>query len=226
MSIDGFLTRAEVDYLAEKLSHVPDLESEMAIALTGRSSARGNTGRRMKPGSRPPYPLHIEAMLDELKAELVGAVRHVIESRGIDYDGGDTLSGCSKWLIRYRFALSMMVDAGETFDGLCKVIDRARRTMQHEERMDFTEAHRKEANKKLMTAPGIEDLAKLIGEPGHGLNRQRISRLVNAGRLHPESGCVVLDKNGVPKDTRVYRLGDVLDAHAEAPKRKSYGQRV
>lgn len=219
MSIDGFLTRAEVDYLAEKLSHVPDLESEMAIALTGQSTSRGTGGRRAKPGSRPPYPLHIEAMLDELKGELVGAVRHVIESRGIDYDGGDTLSGCAKWLIRWRFALSMMVDAGETFDGLCKVIDRARRTMQHEEREEFTQAQIDEANRLTYTTTDIELLAKRIGEAGHGLNRQRIWRLVAAGRLEPIKA---LDPKSEPR----FMLGDVLEAHEKAPKRKSYGQRL
>lgn len=206
MSIDGFLTRAEVDYLAEKLSHVPDLESEMAIALTGQSSARGNTGRRMKPGSRPPYPLHIEAMLDELKAELVGAVRHVIESRGIDYDGGDTLSGCSKWLIRYRFALSMMVDAGETFDGLCKVIDRARRTMQHEEREEISRAQVDAANRQVVTSSQVEVLARKLGEDFRTLNRKRVDYLRKRGVLRGECH----------DGEWFYRLGDVLEAHRVA----------
>ncbi|MGB3602733.1 MAG: hypothetical protein WBA38_04175 [Gordonia sp. (in: high G+C Gram-positive bacteria)] len=229
MSTDGFLTRAEVDYLGEKLGHIPDLEREMAIALTGGATPKPDGSRHGKPGSRPPYPLHIDAMLDELKAELVGAVRHVMDSRGIDYDSGDSLSGCSKWLIRYRFALSMMPDAGETFDGLCRVIDKARRVMAHEDRMEFTQAQVDEANKRAMTATGIATLAKRIGERGHGLNRQRVWRLVAAKKIEP---IAVLDQEWLtgPDGKKVkpearFLLGDVLDAHEKYPKRKSYGQR-
>lgn len=229
MSTDGFLTRAEVDYLGEKLGHVCDLEREMAIALTGGATPKADGSRHGKPGSRPPYPLHIDAMLDELKAELVGAVRHVMDSRGIAYDAGDSLSGCSKWLIRYRFALSMMPDAGETFDGLCKVIDKARRVMAHEDRMEFTQAQVQEANKKRMTATEVATIAKRIGEPGHGLNRQRVWRLVAAGKLEPikvleQEWIVGPDGKRIEPEPR-FELGDVLEAHAKYPKRKSYGRR-
>lgn len=213
MTTDGFLTRAEVNHLSEKLGHVRDLESEMAIALTGetRAPSTGYT-RHQRPGSRPPYPIHIEDLLDRLTNELDAAADSICKHRGLDYDGGHTLSGRAAWINRYRFALSMIEDADQTFDRLCKIIDTCRRTMNHTDQ-EWSGYQVEEANRQILNAYQIEKLAKRIGEQGWGLNRQRIARLTKRGRLHP-----IRTTTG-DRDANLYRLGDVLDAHAKTPRR-------
>jgi len=217
VTTDGFLSRAEVDHLAEELSHISDIEREMAIALTGMPARQSSGARRPQPGSRPPYPLHIDAMLIELDTKLGAAVAHVAAARGIDSAGtSGSLAAKAAWLTRYRFALSMMDDAGDTFDALCSVIDRARRMMNHIEPDPISPARVGAANRQLVTAWQVEKLAHKLGERGKGLNRQRISRLMHKGALHPVGGGTA--------DTYLFQLGDVLAAHDASPRRRSCGR--
>jgi hypothetical protein len=212
---DLTVTRAELELLAEKLATVSDLSEEMAIALTGQSrNSDGGLGiRRPQPGSREPYPLHLEALICDLTNELSTTVRHICEVRGLP----DTAGGCAsmaKWLIRYRMAIAVMPDGGEIFESLCKVIDRCARAMNQTDDEYVIDQQRWEAaNRQVVTIAAIEKLAPRIDKLGKGLNARRMRTLCkHAGLTHvsedPDTG------------TRFYRLGDVLEAHQRHASRK------
>ncbi|HEY9315804.1 hypothetical protein [Williamsia sp.] len=204
------VTRAELEYLKDKLDQVVDLERRMAIALTDGQSRNSDGGlgiRRPQPGPREPYGLHVEVLLDELQNELTTTVRHICEVRGLSYQGSRYPTALAKWLIRYRVAIAVMEDGGEIFKKLCRIIDRCARSMNTNER-EYTidEEMVKEANRQIVTVSTIEKLAHKLDKVGKGLNARRMRTLCkHAGLTHvsedPDTG------------TRFYRLGDVLDAH-------------
>lgn len=207
MSEQVFLTRAEVDLLATKLEHVPDIEAALALALSGQS-ARVDSEGRAAPASRPPYPVHLEDVRDELCNELSTTIRLLIEERGLSFDGGQSLAAYAAWLTRNRTALQL-VDAGvECFNAICARIDATRRVLGHRDAMLVTEAQVEAANRQWLTASQVEQVARRLGERGHGLNRQRLWRLVEAGKVKPSG-------SGEP----VFQLGDVLAAHETTPRR-------
>lgn len=231
MTDEGFLTRAEVEHLAEKLDHVRDLEREMAIALTGqtRPQAAGGYSRHQKPGSRPPYPIHIADLLDELGNELSTTCRDIEETRGHRYDAGCTLVAMADWITEQRFALSFMENGVETFDCLCKIIDRCRAAMGHITE-DWSAYKVDDARRQALTAYEIEHVAKRLGEQGWGLNRQRVDRLKKAKKIRPvEMELVTVGdedeggKDGKGKVRKVDRfwMGEVLDAHLKTPRRRA-----
>lgn len=205
---DLTVTRAEIELLAEKLATVSDLSEEMAIALTGESRiSDGGLGiRRPQPGSREPYPLHLESLIDDLMNELSTTVRHICEVRGLTGGGGGCASMAS-WLIRYRMAIAVMPDGGEIFESLCKVIDRCARAMnQTEDEYVIDQRRLDQANKSVVTLATIEPIARKLGDLGKGLNRERMRTLAKRGGLEHVS---------IDDDTKAkfYRLGDVLEAH-------------
>lgn len=209
MTEEGFLSRAEIIHLAEKLSHVSDLEREMAIALTGQTRPRGGGyTRHQKPGSKPPYPLHIADLLDELGNELTTTARDICEHRGLEYDGGSSIAGVAKWISHHRHALAFMAHAAELFEGMCSIIDRCQRAMNHIEAEHVIDHARVEAaNRQVVTREAMEKLAPKLGEAAKGLTARRVKYMENRG---------VLDRAGTDPDSGVafYRLGDVLHAHA------------
>lgn len=208
MSDQGFLTRAEVDLLAGKLDHVADIEAALALALSGQAARLDGDGGRSVPGSRPPYPIELEHVAAELGNELSTTVRYLQSERGLpDVDGG-TMAACAAWLTRHRFALQLVEAGGECFDALCHQIDKTRRILGHRDAMLVTDAQVEAANRQLLTASQVEQIARRLGERGHGLNRQRVWRLVEAGKVRPSG-------DGEP----VFRLGDVLAAHESTPRR-------
>lgn len=207
---DFFISRAEIDYLRTKLETVASLEAEMAIALTGQSRMNdGPTTSRPKPHSKPPYPIHLEDEIAELRNELTTVARDICETRGLIYDGGGSCAGVAKWLVRYRIALAMMPQAVDLFHGLCKQIDHCARMMnQHEEEYVLDRAMYERANRQVMTGVQIGKLAYKLGEQGKGLTRKRIDSLRERHDLpftqDPETGVYF------------YRLGDVIEWHRAA----------
>lgn len=212
---DGFfITRAELEHLREKLELVPDLVEEMAVARDGRARITdGPSTSKGKPGSRPPYPIHLEDMAAELSNELSTTIRDICETRGLEADCTGWPAGMAKWLIRYRVALAMMPQAPELFEALCKRIDHCARTMNHlEEERVLDPIRLQHANRQVMTGPQIERLAYKLGDQGKGLTRKRIDSLrIRHALAHT-----------MDEGVYFYRLGDVIEAHAAA---KRYRQR-
>lgn len=204
-----YLTRAEVEYLAEKLDQLPEIERELAIALTGQTRSPDTSGPRSQPRSRPPYPVHIEVLLDELKAKLVTAVRDVEQTRGIVYESGDTITACGVWLKRHRVALQMMATGVKRFDSLCTIIDRCSNTLGRNHVAPLAPAEKAMARSAIVTASTIETVAKRVG--AQGLNDRRLRLLAKRGAVRSVSTAA--------DGSILYRLGDVLDAHRDTPRR-------
>lgn len=205
-----FLTDAEVDYLADQLALLPEIERELAIALTGQSRTGDSSGPRSQPRSRPPYPIHLQVLADELKAMLVAAVRDVEEARGPAYDSGDTITACGVWLAKHRTALQAMESGIETFDDLCAIIDRCTQCLGWHQVPPLAPAEREAARSAIVTASTVEAIAKRVG--AQGLNDKRLRLLAKRGAVRSVS---------VAADGSVlYRLGDVLDAHRDTPSRR------
>ena len=206
-----FLSRADVEYLRDQLDALPEIEQDLAIALTAEIHvAPSGSGRRTQPRSRPPYPIHLEALRDELKAELVAAVRDICETRGLTYDGADTITGCGAWLTRNRFALQLMDSGVKTFELLCKIINRSRRTLGYDDVAPLAPAEKSAARVAFVSLSTIEAVARRCGE--YELTRKRLRWLAEREFVVPV--------NKYPDGTLAYRLGDVLDAHRDAPSRR------
>ncbi|UAW08346.1 helix-turn-helix DNA binding domain protein [Gordonia phage Whitney] len=205
---DRFLTRAEVDHLAGQLELLPEIEREIAIGLTGQTRMSESNGRS-QPRSRPPYPVHLQVLCDDLKTELVSAVRDICESRTLDYSGADTITGAGKWIHHNRFALQLMESGVETFESLCKVIDRCGRTLGQDDAAPLAPAERDRARAAIVTVSTIEAVAKRVG--AQGLTSKRLRLLAKKSAVRP----VTTAADG----SVLYRLGEVLDAHRDMPKR-------
>ncbi len=216
------LTRADIDELAAKLDLLPDLEREMAIALTGTTRPGGPGVRRPAPSSRPPDPIHIEELLAALHATLLATVRAIERDRGAVYDSGASITAVGAWLLRYRFALQLMASGVELRDQLVAIIDRCSRAMNHvEPEYVYSEARVKKANRKVVTGPQVEKLAYKLGDCGRGLNRKRVTYLRRRGLLAGWRDSTPI--GGVEPEWK-YRLGDVLAAHQKARSYKQSGQ--
>ena len=211
---DLALTPKELKTLATRLDTIDDIELRAAIALSGGSTTPPDLNHtRPQPRSRPPYPLHLEAMLETLYNELGTVARDMCESRGVTYPGGQSCSAVAHWISDYRTSLATMPHGVELYDGLLKAIDEAARAVNQ---LDAERAISREmvdaANRSIVTVSTIEGIAKKLGDEGRGLGRERMQTLIRSSGLcatstDPDSG------------TKFYRLGDVLFFHATFKRR-------
>lgn len=208
-----FILRSEIDYLKGKLEAVvdPDLLDAMYAALAADASmgSLGGAGGSRQQRSKPPYAMHIEALIDELHNELSTVVRDICETRNLAYDGADDSGHLAGWLIQHRYDLASLPEAPDLFEGLVKVIDKCLRSVnQLEPEHQVTPGRVKAANRQVVTGPQIEKLARQLADDGKGLNERRVKYLRTKGFLtgtqDPETG------------TWFYHLGDVLAAHQRA----------
>lgn len=210
------LTPKELKTLATRLDTIDDIELRAAIALSGGSTTPPDLNHtRPQPRSQPPYPLHLEAMLETLYNELGTVARDMCESRGVTYPGGRSCSAVAHWISDYRTSLATMPHGVELYDGLLKAIDDAARAVNQ---LDAERAISREmvdaANRSIITLSTVDSIARSLGDSAKGLNRERMRTLVKRGWLFsvsedPDSG------------TKFYRLGDVLAAHRNCSKRRS-----
>lgn len=217
-----FILRSEIDYLKGKLELVvdPDLLDAMYASLAPGASmgSFGGAGGGRQQRSKPPYAMHIEALIDELRNELSTVVRDMCETRKITYDGDPGSRALAAWIIRYRYGLAMMQQAPDLFKGLCAVIDKCLRSVgQLEPEYRVTDNRVKAANRQVKTGPQIERLARQLGDEGKGLTRKRVDHLRRIGELagtqDSETG------------TWFYHLGDVISAHKRAKQYRRTGKR-
>ncbi|ROZ88997.1 hypothetical protein [Gordonia sp. OPL2] len=216
-----FILRAEIDYLKGKLEAVvdPDLLDAMYTSLSPDASmgSFGGGGGSRQQHSKPPYAMHIEALIDELRNELATVIRDMCETRKVEYTDGQDERAMARWLIQNRYGLAMMQQAPELFEGLVTVIDKCLRSvgqLQPEYRVTPTKV--KAANKQVVTGPQVEKLARQLGDEARGLTRKRVDHLRRIGELDgtqdAESG------------TWFYHLGDVIDAHKRAKQYRRAGK--
>lgn len=199
---DPYLTRAEIDHLANELAKLPGIEAELAVAVTG--SRRGGVVRRSMPRSRPPYSIEMQSLIDDLRNTLVAVIRDLCEQRTLDYDGAGSISGMGKWLHANRFGLQLIESGVESFNDVCSVIQRCERSMAWSS-MDAPLAaeDRAKAEDARVSLSTIEVVARRVGEMD--LTRGRLRRLIRESNLRP------LTKTA--DGTKLYRFGDVVTAH-------------
>lgn len=199
---DLYLTRAEIDHLANELAKLPGIEAELAVAVTGMR--RGAPVRRAVPRSKPPYSIEMQSLIDDLRNTLVAVVRDLCEQHGLEYDGGRSISGIGKWLHANRFGLQLIESGVESFNDLCTIITRCERSLSWSS-MDAPLAaeDRAKAEDARVSLSTIEVVARRVGEMD--LTRGRLRRLIRESNLRP------LTKTA--DGTKLYRFGDVVTAH-------------
>lgn len=206
---DNYLTRAEIEHLADQLAKLPGIESELAVAVTG--IRRGTPTRRSAPRSTPPYSIEIQCLIDDLGATLVAVIRDLCEQRGLDYNGANSISGMGKWLHANRYGLQLIESGVESFNDVCKIIQQCERALSwSEQEYSISKERLEAANRQVVTGPQVEKLAYKLGDLGKGLNRKRVTYLRNRGLLRGWKDKETI--KGVEPEWK-YHLGDVLKAH-------------
>jgi hypothetical protein len=201
-----YLTRAEIDHLANQLAKLPGIEVELAVAVTG--GRRGTPTRRSVPRSRPPYSLEVQSLIDDMRSTLWAVIRDLCEQRAIDYGGGDSISGMGKWLHRNRFGLQLIESGAESFHDVCTLIDRCERALSFGNTpAPLAAEDRSKAEDARVSLSTVEVVARRVGELD--LTRGRLRRLVKQARVRP----VTTTADG----TKLYRFGEIVAAHRDAP---------
>ena len=207
---EDFLSRAELAELAECLRKIDlDLELEAAVMLTEPGHGTGTGIRRPQPGSRPPFNLDLEHVIDQLHRVLAAAIDDMTALRGLTPPADGTLTARAAWIHQYRYALAMIEPGPKHFAALCRWCDRLDRAIRHPEPAYVVDRGKHQAAlSSVLTGPQIEKLAHQLGDRGKGLTERRVKHLRTKhgliGTQDPETG------------TWFYKLGDVLEAQRRA----------
>lgn len=201
-----YLPRAEQAKLDAILAAVPGLVDDLAVTLTrqDRFVTGPRIGRRKNESAMPFNPAASDAA-DALHTELVGWVRLVCEQRAMAYEGGAGTAALSAWLRRWMIALAMTEGAEEALPRIDGVVRECRRITDRP-----IEPPQPEPNAiqlahirgMLLNARGCAAAAR---EAGVVLTQRRVKHLAE---VHAVTA-VWTTVDGV----RLFRLGDVLDAH-------------
>lgn len=197
-----FIERHEIQKLVVLLREIPELVEELSVTLT-RQDQLGSGGARVSMGEREqPLPFNVNAseVADDLHNTLVGWVRHVCESRVLDYTGSTSTIGLARWLDRNVIALAMTEGAGTALDEVQYAMRRARwatdrppvrlATVSDPDRVEQARAAR-------VTAAEAERMMPTLGHPP--LKAETIRKWFERGKISQGAS-----------DCR-YRLGDILD---------------
>lgn len=204
------LSEGELYDLATKLDTVGWIVERLAILAVDPMPRLGIAGPHVQtqPGSKPPYNIGAQTVIDELGNELGTTVRLICEHRGAEPEPMGTVAAAA-WLKRHRVAIAIMPSAREIHDSLIKTINRCARAagvVETEHRISA--AMVAEANRQTVTAIQVDKLAWKLGDQAKGLNKNRVDYLRRRGLLtgtqDPDTG------------TWFYHLGDVLAAHKRA----------
>ena len=206
---DDFLSRAELDELAQALAKIDlDLELEAAVMLTEPMHGTGAGIRRPQPGSRPPFNLGLEHVLDQLSDALDAAIADMVALRGLTPPPkGGTLTARAGWIHQYRYALAMIEPGRRHHKQLCRWCDRLDRAVRHPEPAYVVDRGKHQAAlASVMTAEQFERTAHKLGEQAKGINARRVKYL-------RERGCLDGSQDA-ETGTWFYRVGDILAAHS------------
>lgn len=205
-----YLTRPQIGALSELLGEIPALIEELAITETRQARVRRPSlggGSRSHPESRP--PLHMGAFLaaEALRNELGTWVRAVCEQRAVPVPPVDDLATAARWLRKHIYSLAT-TEGAETahYDIEGAILDcRYEIDLPPDDEIHVNPVQLQAANNQILTAYQVEKIAGKLGPIGKGLTRDRV-------RYLEKHGLRVAARDG---DTKFYRLGDVLVAHAQ-----------
>jgi hypothetical protein len=212
-----FIPRVGQRALVSLLREIPDLVDDLAITVT-RQDRTAKGGVRIRSGSdEQPLPLNVTASAasDGLRNELAGWARHVCESRGITYEGSDSIIGIGKWLDQNVVSLAMTEGSEKAYDDIEGAMGRCRRAMDlpADDVICVSHAMYAEARNALLHRAAIGAVARQLGPEFASLTEKRVDTLRRAGRIHGDR-CVVSTR------AELFKLGEVLDAHLMSPTRK------
>ncbi|MFC9768808.1 hypothetical protein [Rhodococcus jostii] len=196
-----FLSRAEIKKLVALLREMPELVEELAVTITrqDRIGTPGSAGK--KRGEEQPLPFNVTAAeaADDLHTTLVAWVRHVCESRGVDYDGRDGTLGVARWLDRNVIALAMTEGSGEALDEIQYAMRRARWATDRPRAEDATISDPDRVDEARATAVSAAQAERMMERLGHPpLKAATVRKWAERRKLEPVDG-------------GRYRLGDILD---------------
>ncbi|MDH6283214.1 hypothetical protein M2280_004457 [Prescottella agglutinans] len=201
-----YVSHADQREILRLLQTIPELVEELAITVTRRDRV-GSGGPQISSGSYRERPLffndHASTVAEDLRSVLVGWVRHVLEYRGLSWDGDDSTLSLARWLDRNVVALAMTEGSDEMLDELRDALRRVWRaidlaperssTVVDDERV--TEA-RARAQELRVSPAQIEALVEKLGY--RPLKAATVRQWAKRGKI--EKG-----------DDGLYRLGDILE---------------
>lgn len=204
------LQRHEVRELRDILAGIPGLVEDLlnVECRTARLSRPGLGKRAGKPGSSLPFHLGAADAADQLHSTLVGWVRVMADQkRGKGLPANATLS-IAKWLHRNAEALALCEGSAEALDDIRDAVGECRRVVDipPDDHVMIDPQRLEAANRSVVTLSTIETIARRIGEPGRGLNRDRLRLLAKHHDVRPVG-------EDTESGTKFYQLGDVIDAH-------------
>ncbi|GAA4809554.1 hypothetical protein [Tomitella cavernea] len=222
---DGFfLDRSGQKELRDLLEQVPGVVEDLAVTIARQDCFGRSPGRRGRL-SASPMPFNPEASEagDELRAVLAGWVRRTCEARQLDYGGANDVLSMARWLRRWIIAVALTDGAEEIVDDVGRVLRYCRRLSDRPRDprtfVDPATAREAEARAraKELTPAGVLELGRSLGAPWDELTKARIRTLRIAGKLPVLREIRI----GAGDPIRVYRMGDVMDAHLDHPTRQA-----
>ncbi|GAA1891734.1 hypothetical protein [Williamsia serinedens] len=215
MSENYFLQEDEIAELTDKLNILAtdSLVGEMYAAMGVMARTTNNLAAvTVAPRSKPPYPIGIPVLLDELRNELTTTIRILEEERGHHYAGPCELESMAAWLETKCRDIALVKAAQEIHHNLTRYIKRALDSVNRDTTMQVTQS--------MLDDPTVVwrwytagELGKLARRFDPTLTKRRVETLAArhglTGYRHPDSRIVS------------YRLDHVLRAHRKAPQRQA-----
>lgn len=215
-----FLDEAGQLDLKAHLKDVPDIVTALVGVACDSDGYRQRITfdpRVSNPSASQPIPYDgtVDDAVQHLANELAGWIRHMLDHRGMIYDGPAGLEGKADWLSRHVVSLAMTPGSEEAPRYVGEAVKRARRAA----RMS-TEAEAAERYAKLRAKcdPRVAEIrneqwdtatcSRMAGQLGLPITQRRIKYLTESKRLTRLRKVKGVD--GAMHS--IYRFGDVLDA--------------
>lgn len=223
---DFFLPRFEQAQLLEQLRQVPALVEDLTVAITrqDRITARGPRTSRGDDTQPLPYNEHASNAAQYLHYQVATWARFTCENRVIDYTGSNDVTSIARWLRHHIIDLAQCEGSDQALTDIRDAVRNGNRACggakdRYIRGPEATATAVKEARATILHAKGIEKAAKHLGWNGRNeyrtLTEQRVYRLARAGAITPDR---TIELDG--RETALYMLGDVLDAHLKYPSRQ------
>ncbi|OZE88046.1 hypothetical protein CH304_00305 [Rhodococcus sp. 15-649-1-2] len=221
---DFYLPRHDQQALLEQLRQVPALVEDLTIAITrqDRITARGPKTTRGDDTQPLPFNEHASDAAQFLYYAIAWWVRHTCEHRHIDYTGTDDVTSVARWLRSHIIDLALTPGSDASLPAIRDAVRNGNRACGGAKDRPIVEPSPHDlarARYSVLHASGIEKAAKDMVRNGiadyRHLTEQRVYRLARAGVITPDR-TITLDG----RETALYILGDVLDAHLKYPARQ------
>ena len=219
---DYFISRDGQRLLVKLLREIPGLVEDLVVTLT-RQDRTSKGGMKISSGDcNQPLPVNMAASdaKEGLRNELATWARLVCESRGIVYDGDGSLLGTARWLDSNMIELAMTEGVEDAYGGIEKEMGKCRRAMDIAPEDDVPLLTKSDVlervGDRMLHRAGIVEVAKLLAKQYPefgGLTERRVDTLRRSGRISARY-CGLLSR------AEVFRFGDVLRAHLDAPSRR------